>query len=322
MIRIIILLILISGAVAYVGNRIGRFFGKRRLSLFGMRPRYTATVFTVVSGILIAVITFTTLIAVSQEARTALFGLEELRGKIRLSQSELQSKTRELESIRTQTEAFKKEIYNLQSTKSKLKKEVEAATHEKVLFSAGEEVYITVLKGGVGAAAAESNLQQILNNLDKSLKKYKIQEVQVDRTDFASTVSFLANYEGEVVFKIISTQNVTVGGMLPVRLLVQGNQLVYKKGEEIAKDLISSRLTNLEIEQKIKDLLSAAHYAAREKGVLPDVTGSLGSVPYAKIFEAQKRVKGYPDSLVTVSVTAAKDIFSVGPLDVEFRVNR
>lgn len=70
--------ILGSGLVAYVGDTLGRRLGKKRLSLFGLRPRYTAIVFTVVTGMLIATATIVTIIFVDTGARRALFEAEQL----------------------------------------------------------------------------------------------------------------------------------------------------------------------------------------------------------------------------------------------------
>lgn len=55
---LVILLLLVScGVIAYAGDVIGRRMGKKRLTLWGMRPRHTAVLITIVTGVLIAVTT-------------------------------------------------------------------------------------------------------------------------------------------------------------------------------------------------------------------------------------------------------------------------
>ena len=49
-------LILVSGLVAFVGNQVGRSIGRRRLAVLGLRPRYTAQLVTVLTGMLITVV--------------------------------------------------------------------------------------------------------------------------------------------------------------------------------------------------------------------------------------------------------------------------
>ena len=72
-------LILVSGLVAFVGNLVGRNIGRRRLSLLGLRPRYTAQIITIVTGMMITVVTLAVVLLVSNDARQALFHLHEVQ---------------------------------------------------------------------------------------------------------------------------------------------------------------------------------------------------------------------------------------------------
>ena len=310
--NIVIVLLIVSGVVAYVGNYIGRYFGKRRLTIFGLRPRQTATIFTVLSGILIALLTFGSVLLISRDARTALFGLEKLH-------KELAQKAADLEAAKKAAEKTRKEIADLLSTKKVLKTEVETARSKTVIFSAEQDIYIAKIEGGKGKEAAEESLKKILEAVDNLVKKYRIEDVEVDKSDFASTVSYVANTEGDIVVRLVSLRNVNIGGILQVRFEVQSNKLVFTKGEEISYIDISGKLSQPEIEQKLKELLSLSHFAARNKGVLPQASGSLGEVPYSKIFEVGKRIKGF-DALTHVSVVAAQDIYTIGPLEIDLKV--
>ncbi len=62
-----IVLVLVSGFIAYFGDLLGRKMGKKRLTLFGMRPRYTAIVMTTITGMIIASLTLITLISINPE---------------------------------------------------------------------------------------------------------------------------------------------------------------------------------------------------------------------------------------------------------------
>ena len=79
---LILVLILMGGAIAFIGDRLGSKVGKKKLSLFGLRPKHTSTVVTIVTGILIVTATFGILTAVSQDVRTALFGMEKLKAQM------------------------------------------------------------------------------------------------------------------------------------------------------------------------------------------------------------------------------------------------
>lgn len=64
------ILVVVSGFIAYWGDLLGRRMGKRRLTLFGLRPRYTAIVVTTITGMIIAAFTLGAMIATNQHFRT------------------------------------------------------------------------------------------------------------------------------------------------------------------------------------------------------------------------------------------------------------
>ncbi|MCC6731473.1 MAG: DUF3084 domain-containing protein [Chthonomonadales bacterium] len=53
----LVLTVLVGGVIAYTGDLIGRRFGKRRASIFGLRPKHTAILITTVTGVLISGLT-------------------------------------------------------------------------------------------------------------------------------------------------------------------------------------------------------------------------------------------------------------------------
>jgi uncharacterized protein (DUF3084 family) len=72
------LLVAMCGGIAYVGDLLGRRMGKKRLTLFGLRPRHTAVVFTVITGMVIAATTLGVLFFASAGVRFALTRGEHL----------------------------------------------------------------------------------------------------------------------------------------------------------------------------------------------------------------------------------------------------
>src|SRR5437773_7623807 len=93
------LLILLSGAIALVGNAVGRNIGRRRLSLVGLRPRYTAQIVTVVTGMLITIVTLIVVLLISSEARVALFRLNAVLRQTRQLEEEIHRKEDRLKQL-------------------------------------------------------------------------------------------------------------------------------------------------------------------------------------------------------------------------------
>ncbi|MCS7191058.1 MAG: DUF3084 domain-containing protein, partial [Fimbriimonadales bacterium] len=69
MLIILALLTLFGGALAYAGDWLGRKLGKQRLSLFGIRPRHTATLITTVTGCITVALTVIGMTLVNESFR-------------------------------------------------------------------------------------------------------------------------------------------------------------------------------------------------------------------------------------------------------------
>lgn len=87
----VLIILVIAGAVAYVGDRVGHQVGRRRLTLFGIRPKYTSTIVAVATGVIIALVVTLIAILASQQVKTAFFRLSTLNSQITtLTQQEQQ----------------------------------------------------------------------------------------------------------------------------------------------------------------------------------------------------------------------------------------
>jgi len=108
--------IIIGGLIAFVGDWVGLKTGKKRVTIFGLRPHLTAIFITIISGILIAIITVTILAISSNDVRTALFGMEELKEKLSYLSREVESRNTQLSSTK---EDLKEKTAQLQETEEK-----------------------------------------------------------------------------------------------------------------------------------------------------------------------------------------------------------
>lgn len=88
----------IAGGIAYVGDRVGHQVGRRRLTLFGLRPKYTSTIVAVGTGMVIALAVTVIALAASNYARAAFFHLSEINDRLH----ELEARADELDK-RTHT---------------------------------------------------------------------------------------------------------------------------------------------------------------------------------------------------------------------------
>jgi len=87
---LILILLVLGGVLAPLGDRLGTRVGKARLSLLGLRPRRTAVVITVLTGSLISALSLGLMLLVSRQLRVGLFELNALQAKLQSSRSDLE----------------------------------------------------------------------------------------------------------------------------------------------------------------------------------------------------------------------------------------
>ncbi|MCH4179254.1 MAG: DUF3084 domain-containing protein [Megasphaera sp.] len=76
---LLIVLAVMGGFIAYLGDKIGSRVGKHKIKLFGLRPKYSSVLITILTGISIAAVTLGVMSILSQNVRIALFGMHQLQ---------------------------------------------------------------------------------------------------------------------------------------------------------------------------------------------------------------------------------------------------
>ena len=109
-VSLIFVIVITGGVIAFFGDRIGTRVGKRRLSLWGLRPRYTSIIITILTGILIAGATMGVLTVISYDVRTALFGMEALKTQTNQLSLAVEQKNRELVKARAEIDKQNQEF--------------------------------------------------------------------------------------------------------------------------------------------------------------------------------------------------------------------
>jgi Protein of unknown function (DUF3084) len=96
----VLAIIVLAGGVAYVGDRVGHQVGRKRLTLFGLRPKYTSTIVAVGTGMLIALIVTLSALAASSYVRDAVFRSGRLLARINELQAQELGQEKELQQTR------------------------------------------------------------------------------------------------------------------------------------------------------------------------------------------------------------------------------
>ncbi|WP_052128530.1 DUF3084 domain-containing protein [Neosynechococcus sphagnicola] len=86
---LVLAVLILGGVIATVGDRLGTKVGKARLSLFNLRPRQTAVLVTILSGITVSASTLAVLFATSDQLRTGVFELDKIQKRLRDARQDL-----------------------------------------------------------------------------------------------------------------------------------------------------------------------------------------------------------------------------------------
>ena len=124
---LIIVLVITGGAIAFIGDKLGSKVGKKRLSIFGLRPKHTSILVTIITGIMITSTTLGIMSVVSENVRTALFGMEKLNKEMAEAKEEVANAQKMLEKAKADQETadnalsqVKKDLNALQAQKDEL----------------------------------------------------------------------------------------------------------------------------------------------------------------------------------------------------------
>ena len=101
---------IVGALIAYIADKMGSKIGKKKLSVFGLRPKYTSILLTALSGSIIAVLTISVMAIASQSARTALFGMDKLQKELRMLNSEKDFAAKALATAKEKVTAQNKQI--------------------------------------------------------------------------------------------------------------------------------------------------------------------------------------------------------------------
>ncbi|MEC4985106.1 MAG: DUF3084 domain-containing protein [Oscillatoria sp. PMC 1068.18] len=102
--------LLLGGLLAALGDRLGTKVGKARLRLFNLRPKQTAILLTIVTGVSISASTLGILFATSESLRKGVFQLDDILKKRRRVQRELDEVEVELARVKEQKDRVENEL--------------------------------------------------------------------------------------------------------------------------------------------------------------------------------------------------------------------
>ncbi|HHW13329.1 MAG TPA: DUF3084 domain-containing protein [Firmicutes bacterium] len=307
---LILVLMVTGGVIAWFGDTVGRKVGRRRLTLFGLRPRHTSIVITVVTGILIAGSSLAIMAIVSADVRTALFSMKQLQATLAQNQVQLRVKDAELAEKERRARRLEAEIAARTAEYDALNKQFQTVLSQR---SAVDEA-LKKVKG---------QLDQIQGQYSKVINDYGFEKARVDRLkelaaplakavdDLTRQVESLTKEKGKLESEISSLRTD----------LFFGN-VAYRADEIVLSTVIRG---GRPVEDVKKDLLAflngPANEAARKRGAKIEGKQTALQVVPEHFNQAAELIAGTNDRVV-VRVISYTNTLVGNPVPVYFQLFR
>jgi uncharacterized protein (DUF3084 family) len=307
-INIMILVLIFSGIIAYIGDRIGMKAGKKRVSLFGLRPRYSSMIITVMTGILIALLTISILLFTYTNLRQALFNINDVLDRLQNLNQQLEERDQELEQLKTEIDQKTTELEELTLQRDELTSELEQT----------EEEYEQTKQDLSEAHNEIEQLKKTREELQKNIALLEEEKTTLENqvNELNQRISTLTKDYEEV--KELASQYRT--GMV----YYMGKNIVYQKGDIVYSKVLEAGQTQPKIIEDLNQMLDEANKVAKEKNIKVDEqTGRALRLQYEDISNVAKILFNMDEGQkVIVSLVASFNVPEGDWLSVNFLLNR
>ncbi|MBM6748198.1 DUF3084 domain-containing protein [Megamonas rupellensis] len=280
-IMLIVVLVLTGGVIAFIGDRLGSKVGKKKLSLFGLRPRHTSILVTIITGILITTVTFGILAIASKDVRTALFGMNKLKEELNEKQSMLEEASGALVNVKNDLNTTKEEY-------AKSKKDLEETQED--------------LEIAQQAAELLRQEQVALQNRNQELWSDNQTLIEHNQSLAENNQFLLVNNESLKAdnLELEKTNNDLQEGIENIR----ERPIIYRVGELLASGVIKKTDDPVKIQNDLNQIIALAN------SKIIDRLGTEGSkdgvwiypIEYQKAMDRLKQAKG--DTVIRLIVAA------------------
>lgn len=280
-IMLIVVLVLTGGVIAFIGDRLGSKVGKKKLSLFGLRPKHTSILVTIITGILITTVTFGILAIASKDVRTALFGMNKLKAELNEKQSMIEEASGALVNVKNDLNTTKEEY-------AKSKKDLEETQED--------------LEIAQQAAELLRQEQVALQNRNQELWSDNQTLIEHNQSLAENNQFLLANNESLKAdnLELEKTNSDLQEGIENIR----ERPIIYRVGELLASGVIKKTDDPVKIQNDLNQIIALAN------SKIIDRLGTEGSkdgvwiypIEYQKAMDRLKQAKG--DTVIRLIVAA------------------
>ncbi len=280
---LILSLVFGSAALSVFGDSLGSKYGKKRITLFGLRPKRTSQLITAMTGALIAVGVLAVMSIFSQDVRTALFGMKMLRQQMydlqfQLNRSEentaemraslaeasanLELTGFELDSMKNDKLILEQEKKELEASlkimreeSEQLKQDLKSMKSEAIALSAnvllGQSVFEPGMTHDEIVAGLNALKQQVRLNVlsiisNQSFTRLRDIPINFDPEIETALIKELESSDIRQYVRALSGENYTLGENLKINITLQNGPslITYRDGEAVYRKFFTNDREN------------------------------------------------------------------------------
>lgn len=300
----LIVLAVMGGLIAYLGDKIGSKVGKRKIKLMGLRPKYTSILVTIMTGISIAVVTLGVMSVLSENARVALFGMNKLRQQQHV-----------LEEQRDRLLAEADKLAREMQEKNDLlaDNEVKLASQEEQLDGANDRLRLTLLdleqvQAARDDASAQLGIVQTAFNqvhADLATAQGEIEELEHTKAGLTKTVAALDERN-----RLLNESMLTV----------REGTVLFRVGEVLSSSVLTAGQSQDETRSQLSGIMVNINNMIRQRLNITDEKAVLLYISPDEFERTVQELSNSPKDSKLIRVTAAGNIITGEPALVHVNI--
>ena len=300
----LIVLAVMGGLIAYLGDKIGSKVGKRKIKLMGLRPKYTSILVTIMTGISIAVVTLGVMSVLSENARVALFGMNKLRQQQHV-----------LEEQRDRLLAEADKLAREMQEKNDLlaDNELKLASQEEQLDGANDRLRLTLL-----------DLEQVQAARDDASA-----QLEIVQTAFNQVHADLATAQGEIeelehtkagLTKTVAALDERNRLLNESMLTVREGTVLFRVGEVLSSSVLTAGQSQDETRSQLSGIMVNINNMIRQRLNITDEKAVLLYISPDEFERTVQELSNSPKDSKLIRVTAAGNIITGEPALVHVNI--
>lgn len=285
-----LVLIVMGGLIAFLGDKIGSKVGKKRMTLFGLRPKYTSIIVTIISGTLISFLTIAVLAVVNENVRVALFGLNRLYAEMDELNRNIADKNQALEEAKHLLQQRGDEVQDMERRTKNMASELDRVESQRNYM----ESQLSVAQAAYDEALA-----------DVEASAGEIQELENTKKELTGNINRLSEERKSLISSIEAIREGTV---------------IFRSGQVLNSAVVDAEMSRETSSQVLASILNDINTALRERLNIQDEHAVVVRVQKEEFDRAAGEIAESPVKKL-VRVTAAGNIILGESAVVEFDIH-